>query len=96
MYITMYVSMVRKQVYIEERQDEALKRRAHELGVTESQLIRDGIDIVTSPGRLPEDEAEWQAELVFMRERAGLDVAPGKRSWAREELYEQRPKHLSR
>jgi hypothetical protein len=82
--------MVRKQVYIEPEQDERLKRRAQALGVTESELIREGIDLVTKPGVLAEDRALWQAELEFMRARARLKVPPGPRGWTREELYDER------
>ena len=49
--------MVRKQVYLEARQDAWLKRRAAELGVTEAELIRRGplarllqsLDLLSSP-----------------------------------------------
>jgi hypothetical protein len=83
--------MVRKQVYIEPDQDAALKRRANELGVTESELIREGIDLVAyRPGVLPQDDALWQAALTFMRERGRLALPPGKRTWTREEVYDER------
>lgn len=88
--------MVRKQVYIEPEQDERLKRRARVLGVTESELIRQGVDLVTAGQPLADDEAEWQTELEFMRERGRLEVPPQKRTWTREEIYEERPKYLSR
>jgi hypothetical protein len=88
--------MVRKQVYIEPEQDERLKRRADALGVTESELIRQGIDLVTKPRRLPEDQALWQDALAFMRERGRLNVPHGKRSWTREEIYEERLDELTR
>ncbi len=89
--------MVRKQVYIEPEQDERLERRARALGVTESALIRQGIDLVTEgPALAADDEAEWHAELDFMRERGRIEVPPGARSWTREELHDERPKYLSR
>jgi len=89
--------MVRKQVYIEPEQDERLERRARSLGVTESELIRRGIDLVTAgPAPAADDEAEWQAELEFMRERGRIQLPPGTRSWTREELHDERPKYLSR
>ncbi len=88
--------MVRKQVYIEPEQDERLKRHAEALGVTESELIRQGIDLVTKPRRLPEDEALWQDALAFMRERGSLEVPQGRRTWTRDELYEERLDELAR
>ncbi len=89
--------MVRKQVYIEPAQEELLKRRARELGVTESDLIRRGIEQigVVSPA-LPLDRAAWEAELRFIRERARLQELGLQRGWTREELYEERLKRFSR
>jgi hypothetical protein len=50
--------MVRQQVYIEARQDAWLKRRAAELGVTEAELIRPGLDrLGHSPDAWPSDPA---------------------------------------
>lgn len=63
--------MIRKQVYIEERHEEILKRLSHELHVSESDLIREGIDTVD---RLREADAgdrdDWRATLRFVRNRA--------------------------
>lgn len=36
--------MVRKQIYIEPRQEEILKRRAKEMRITEAELVRRAID----------------------------------------------------
>lgn len=83
--------MVRKQVYIEPEQDEILKQRASRLGVTESELIRQGIDLVTRRRQvLAHDEADWHEALEFMYERARLEVRPGSRAWTREEIYDER------
>ena len=38
--------MIRKQVYIREDQDSRLKRASKELGVSESALVRSGLDKV--------------------------------------------------
>lgn len=89
--------MVRKQVYIEPEQDRLLKRRAKELGVTESDLIRRGIDQAdrTHAG-LPLDRAAWEAELTFLRKRARTKELGRTRGWTREELYRERLERLSR
>lgn len=89
--------MVRKQIYIEREQDRLLKRRAKELGVTESDLIRRGIDQVdrTHAG-LPLDRAAWDDELTFIRERARIQALGRTRGWTREEIYEERLERLSR
>lgn len=38
------VAMIRKQLYLEEAQDKALKRRAKELGVSEAEVVRRALD----------------------------------------------------
>src|SRR6266542_3433554 len=84
--------MVRKQVYIELEQDRLLKQRSAELGVTESALIRKGIDHVTN-GRdaRPLDDQAWEEELAFIEERARtLPATGGERGWTREEIYDER------
>ncbi len=91
--------MIRKQVYIEPEHEERLKRRAQQWGVTESELIRRGIEHVTRAPRQPvKDEQAWQDFLAFARSRAELPIAGtgGDRGWTREDLYDDRPKYLSR
>lgn len=41
--------MIRKQLYIEEHQDAALKRRARELGISEAELVRRALDDLLEP-----------------------------------------------
>jgi hypothetical protein len=36
--------MIRKQVYLDQKHDEMLKRRASERGVTEAEIIREALD----------------------------------------------------
>jgi hypothetical protein len=80
--------MVRKQVYVTPGHDAALKRRARELGVTESDLIRRGIEEVAR--RPPaSDERAWADELAFIDERAALPPLGGHRGWTRDELYDR-------
>jgi hypothetical protein len=89
--------MVRKQVYIEPEQDDLLKRRAAELGVTESELIRWGIgQLARVPATTYLDDIAWQRELDFMRKRGRLKPLGRKRTWTREELYEDRLGRFSR
>lgn len=85
--------MVRKQVYITPQQDADLKRRARELAVTESELIRQGIEQITSADR---DDAggrgRWEDALEFFRCRAEIPVLPETKPWKwnREEICEER------
>ena len=89
--------MVRKQVYIEPRQERLLKRRARALGVTEAELIRDGIDLLDS-GRPAAASRERALKELFavIEERIALRVPQTGRGWTREDLYEERLARHSR
>lgn len=83
--------MVRKQVYIEARQEELLKRRAKELGVSEAALIRQGIDQLTLSGASARPDLQaWEEEKAFIEERMRMDVPQTGRMWTRDELYDER------
>ena len=90
--------MVRKQIYIEPGQDELLKRKAKALGLSEAELIRKAITSFASAGlSLPRDKHAWERELAFIKERARrLPALGGKRTWTREQLYEERLERFSR
>lgn len=90
--------MARKQIYIKPEQEKRLKQRARELGVSEAELIRLGIDQVARvPAALLLDRRAWQDELAFIRKRARLRKALGsQRRWTRKELYEERLQRFSR
>jgi hypothetical protein len=84
--------MVRKQVYIEPDQDALLKRRATQLGVSEAELIRRGIEAV---GRAPAtwlrpDVRAWDAARSVIEQRMRLPVPQTGRAWSRDELYDER------
>jgi hypothetical protein len=82
--------MVRKQVYIKPEHERLLKHRARELGVSEAELIRQGIDRLSNVSvGLPLDEAAWEEELAFTRERAQIPSLERPRNWTRDELYEE-------
>jgi hypothetical protein len=66
--------MIRKQVYIEPRQERLLKERAKRYRVTEAELIRRAID------------QALERRIARPRKTAG----PGSiRSWTRDELYDR-------
>jgi hypothetical protein len=83
--------MVRKQVYIEARQDRALKRRARATGVTEAELVRRGIDAldrgVVATVRDPDS---WRAARAYIASHRRSAVPQTGRTWRRDELYEER------
>jgi hypothetical protein len=81
--------MIRKQVYIREDQDSQLKRASKALGLTESELIRRGLDKATEDAlKGPRDPKAWAEAMAFMRERAKIKVPQTGRTWTRDELYE--------
>jgi hypothetical protein len=84
-------AMVRKQLYLEARQDKALKRLARERGTTEAEVMRDALDRYTSgPVSVAADEI-WRREVEYMRERMKRQQAPQRpRDWTRADLYEER------
>ena len=86
--------MIRKQVYLEERQDRLLKHRAKQRGVTEAEIIREALDraeISGSRGGHVDDPAAGRKAISFMRSLARRHrKAPAGRSWSRESLYDER------
>lgn len=66
--------MRRTQIYLDDEQDRLLAERAHDLGATKSELIRDAIDRYLGRGGHDADErtTSWQAALD-----ATFGIAPG-------------------
>ncbi|MFN4218720.1 MAG: CopG family transcriptional regulator [Candidatus Bipolaricaulia bacterium] len=86
--------MIRKQVYLEDRQEKRLKQLSKKLKRSEAELIRQAIDqaLATDTTLLARDLEAWEQEKAFIRTLMGQRVAsrprPGSRRWTREELYE--------
>ena len=88
---------VRKQVYLEPDQVHFLEQRSKKLGVTESDLIRQGISQLSrQPAAAPLDRQAWQAELRFIKRRARVKTRAHERRWTRKELYDERLGRFSR
>jgi len=82
--------MVRKQVYIEPRQEALLKRLARETGAKEAEIIRQAIDRQAQTFLLPRrDLRAWQEERDFINRLIQQGPLPGGRRWRREDLYER-------
>lgn len=82
-------TMVRKQVYIERRQEELLKVWADETGRTEADIVREALDRwMAREERRREAEAAWGKERAFIEARIAEGPLNGGREWARETLYE--------
>ena len=91
------IAMVRKQVYIEPRQDEILKKWAEETGKTEAEIFRQALDRwIASEQQRREAEAAWEEERAFIESRIAQGPVAGGRTWTREELYEERLRRYDR
>ena len=83
--------MIRKQIYIESRQDNGLKKQARDLGVTEAEVIRRAIDHQMTSVRLSiRDLKSWEREKAFIIKRMTKGRVPRSRQWKRENTYEER------
>lgn len=86
----MMTKMVRKQVYIESRQEGMLKRLARETGATEAEIIRQAIDLQGRAYSLPRRDMDaWREERAFIDHLIQLGPVPGQRRWRREDLRGQ-------
>jgi hypothetical protein len=85
--------MVRKQVYIQKRQEAMLKRLARTLGVSEAELLRQALDHrVNAASRTTQPEPEaWERARRFMVAQHARGPLRGRtRAWTRDALYEER------
>jgi hypothetical protein len=84
-------TMVRKQVYIEPRQDELLKQWAEETGQTEAEIFRQALDRwMANEKQRREAQVAWEQVVAFVDERVAQGPVSGQRTWTREELYKER------
>ena len=83
--------MVRKQVYLERRQDRDLKRLAKESGRTEAEIIREAIERLVDLIQSQSDRAKaWQEQRDFIRRWIARGPAPSTgRTWKRQDLYDR-------
>lgn len=80
--------MVRKQLYLEEAQDRALKRRARELGVSEAEIVRRALDAALfgpEPARRRAIESFLSRAAVI----AETHAFPDSYCFDRQKLYEE-------
>ena len=90
---------IRKQVYIEPKQEVILKRLAHTRGVTEAEIIRKAIEreagsISSSDNTF--DPKAWDDLRVFILGLIDKGPVGGRRKWNREDIYEKRVDHSGR
>jgi hypothetical protein len=85
------VQMIRKQVYLEPKQDAIIKQRARIMGVTEAEVIRRAIDGQTGYLHFGiRDVGAWEREKIFIAKRMDAGPVSSQRKFSREEVYEER------
>ncbi|MCL6642896.1 MAG: hypothetical protein K6T71_06195 [Candidatus Bipolaricaulota bacterium] len=80
--------MIRKQIYIERRHEDQLKRLAQRLGCSEAELIRQALDRSLGSVSILPDLEVWERERAFIRRLIAQGPLAGRRRWTRDELYE--------
>jgi len=84
--------MLRKQIYIPERQQTQLKRLSKQRGVSEAEVIRQAIEremLFTETRPLSGDHSALEEFIRFGLSRRAKQDTTG-RAWTRDELYEER------
>ena len=88
----MSTQMVRKQIYIQKRQDILIKQIAQARGVSEAELIRQAIERELSGGRQPVPSSTTALD-DFAKLALSKRIPEGKAKpyrWNREEIYNER------
>jgi hypothetical protein len=91
--------MIRKQLYISEAQNEALKRRARALGVSEAELARRALDDLldeTSPSGTPRRHEALDRLMKTTRRLSDDHRLPSDYRFSRDELYADRASRWTR
>jgi len=87
--------VIRKQIYIQERQEQAIRNAAGARGISEAEVIREAIDARAGQQvhNQPLDPFAWKRALKLMRSLQPKKAATKTRSsrkWSRAQLYEER------
>ena len=85
--------MVRKQIYINRRQEALLKRLARLRGMSEAELIRRAIDREAEqaqPFAAQYDHSAWEEILQLVEARKQLGITGASYRWNRDEIYSER------
>jgi hypothetical protein len=89
----MTTNMVRKQIYIQKRQEALLKRLSKARGLSEAEIIRQAIEHeVTGAPIQPAaaDRSAWQELEAFVDARFSTSGTGKPYHWNREEIYTER------
>jgi hypothetical protein len=84
--------MVRKQIYLPRRQNQFLKRRAKQAGISEAEVIRRALerDEKMADTQVMGNIAGWEQIQQFVKERQVKYAGKGKPvQWNRQDLYDE-------
>jgi hypothetical protein len=88
------MAKIRKQIYLEKKHDQQLKRLAEARGVSEAEVIRQAIDRQADSAAerlVPPNPHAWAVAYKKMLELQAQGPLPKReRRWTRDELYEER------
>lgn len=81
---------IRKQIYLDEQQNQMLKQTSRRLGISEAEIIRQAI-VAQTGRRIPgkKNLAAWKKEMRFLQTLLEQGSVTGSRTWKREDLYER-------
>lgn len=83
--------MLRKHISINTQQNYLLKAKASELHITESELIRKGIEkVITAAPIVLRDIKAWEREKKFISSIVEKGPVKGGRKWKREDIYDRK------
>jgi hypothetical protein len=85
--------MVRKQIYIQKRQDALLKRLSQARDISQAEIIRQAIErevagMPTQPAAA--DRSAWQELVAFLEARQAIAAGGQPYRWNREQIYAER------
>ena len=81
---------IRKQIYLDPKQNEILKQTSRKLGVSEAEVIRRAILSQASRINISQQNRKaWEHELQFIQSLIRQGQIQGKRKWKREDLYDR-------
>ncbi|PSQ84459.1 MAG: hypothetical protein BRD30_11710 [Bacteroidetes bacterium QH_2_63_10] len=90
-------TMIRKRISITEAQEEALTARARELGISEAELMRRALDAFLTASSVESSQRRSALDrlLAHTHDLARRHRLPATGKWTREELYADRPRHVT-
>ncbi len=88
----MATHMVRKQIYIQKRQQTLLKRLSQARGLSEAEIIRQAIERELAGRSIQPaaDRSAWQELVAFVEARQAASSSGKPYRWNREEIYAER------